>query len=90
MQTVLIYDQLDAELKFFVLDGDYSHLNGVYINQMVEGTKAKQKAADAKQDELTNLMYVKETGELKHQFLTTFPTAAVLDGAIVIVAGFLP
>jgi hypothetical protein len=30
MNTVVIYDQCDAELKFYnVLDRDISHLNGV-------------------------------------------------------------
>lgn len=89
MKTVLIYDQLDSSLKFFVLDGDYSHLNGVYINQYIEDKKA-QKAAEAKQDELNDLMYVPETGEFKHTALDEFPTQAVREGAIVIVAGFLP
>ena len=32
-KTVVIYDQLDAGIKFFVLNGDYRHLNNVYINQ---------------------------------------------------------
>ncbi len=89
MKTVLIYDQLDSSLKFFVLDGDYSHLNGVYINQYVEDEKA-QKATDTKQDELTDLIYVPETGEFKHSALDEFPTQAVREGATVIVAGFLP
>ena len=33
MNTIIIYDQCgEADLQFYVLDGDYSHLNKVYIN----------------------------------------------------------
>lgn len=90
MKTVLIYDQLDADLKFFVLDGDYTKFKGVYINQCSTGNKREQKAAEKKQDELTNLLYDQNTGELLLPFLGEFPTEEVRNGAAVIVAGFLP
>ena len=91
MHTVIIYDQLDADLKFFVLDGDYTHLDKVYVNQYQEGkTKKEQKAAAKLQDELTNLVYDPKTGATILPVLTEFPTQAVLAGAVVIVAGFLP
>ena len=89
-KTVIIYDQLDADLKFFVLDGDYRHLNKVYVNQSVEGTKKVQKAAEKLQDELTNLVYDPKTGATILPVLTEFPIAEVQNGADVIVAGFLP
>ena len=31
-KTVVIYDQLYADLKFFVLDGDFRHLDNTNIN----------------------------------------------------------
>lgn len=79
MKTVLIYDNVGmCPIEFAVLDGDYSHLNGIYIN-----------AADADeklQDELDKLVY----DDHALLFLSEFPAQAVKDGAIVIVAGFLP
>lgn len=89
-KTVIIYDQLDAVVKFFVLDGDYRHLNNVYINQCDGKTKKEQKAADDLQDELCNLVYDPKTGEVLLPVFTKFPIEAVQNGADVIVAGFLP
>ena len=90
MKTVMIYDQLDANPTFFVLDGDYSHLNHVYINMCIDGPKAEQKKMDKLQDELTKLVYDPKTGVTLLAAYKEFPTQAVLDGAVVIVAGFLP
>jgi hypothetical protein len=81
-QTVIIWDEVSAELVFFVLDGDYTKFNGVYINQVDVDEKLL--------DELNELMYVQETGEHKHEKLSAFPVDAVRNGAVVIVAGFLP
>lgn len=94
-KTVVIYDQLDADVKFAVLDGDYSHLNGVYINSCVPDTDAEnyaelEAALEKKNEELSNLFYYPDTGKDKLELLEEFPTQAVRDGAIVIVAGFLP
>lgn len=30
--TVVIWDSCDANIKFFVVDRDISHLNGKYVN----------------------------------------------------------
>jgi hypothetical protein len=87
----MIYDQLDAELKFFVLDGDYTHLDGVYVNSYSEkDTKAHRRKRDALQGELTKLVYEEDLGTFKHEVHLKFPTPNVLNGAAVIVAGFLP
>lgn len=91
MKTILIYDELDANLKFFVLDGDYSHLNKVYMNSVLEDATAKaQKAHDKLQTQLEKLMYGKG-GSLILPYTSEFPLDAIraLD-TIVIVAGFLP
>ena len=96
-------DQLDADLKFFVLDGDFRHLDKTYINMCIpcgevdeedeaavaEADK-KQAEMDAKQEELNNIVYDDKTGATKVTMLDTFPIADVQSGADVIVAGFLP
>lgn len=82
VKTVMIYDQLDAALKFLVLDGDYKHLDGIYINASNQDEKL--------QDELSNLLYDPKDGQDRVTLLTEFPMQAVRDGADVIVTGFLP
>ena len=82
VKTVMIYDQLDASIKFLVLDGDYKHLDGIYINASDQDEKL--------QDELSNLLYDPQNGQDRVTLLTEFPTQAVRDGAEVIIAGFLP
>ena len=81
MKTVIIFDQLDAEILFFVLDGDHTDLDGAYINST--GTP------DNEADELHKRLYNKN-GSFKVVSTKTFPVQAVKDGAFVIVAGFLP
>lgn len=82
MQTVFIWDECGQDdIRFLVVDGDYSELHGIYINN------ATQEQED--QDRLCNLIYTEE-GQYKVQFLNQFPVDAVKAGATVIVAGFLP
>lgn len=91
MKTVMIYDQLDAELKFFVLEGDLTHLDGVYINQWIESdSKAERKKRDALQNELNTVIYDETNGTFLHPVESKFPIQAVVEGAVVVVAGFLP
>lgn len=33
MKTIVIWDESDIGIKFFVLDGDFRHLDGVYLGQ---------------------------------------------------------
>jgi len=85
MKTVIIYETFTEALKFYVADGDYSHLDKVFINSI--------DSDNDKQDELSNLFYDQQTGdftEFAHSGTEEFPVQAVKDGAIVIVAGFLP
>lgn len=90
MKTILIYDQLDAGLKFFVIEGDYSRLNNVYINGIIEGTKKAQKANEKLQDELEKLIYG-GGGEILLPHTSDFPVDVLKrEDAIVIKAGFLP
>jgi uncharacterized membrane protein YheB (UPF0754 family) len=89
-KTVIIYDQCEANVTFIVLDGDYRHLNRIYVNQVVGKTKKEQKAAEKLQEELCDLIYHPKTGDTLVSLLTEFPLAEVQNGADVIVAGFLP
>lgn len=78
-RTIMIFDQLDAELVFFVLEGDYTHLNKVYINS--EGTEAE--------DELSRLMFL-DDGGFRFTPCGEFPYSSFVPGeTAVIVAGFL-
>lgn len=81
MKTVMIYDQIGQDaIKFAVLEGDYNHLDKVYINSDDEESALV---------ELSDLIYA-DDGSEKITFTYEFPIKAVKDGAVVIVCGFLP
>ena len=88
MQTVIIWDELAGDLDFFVVDGDRSHLNDVYINQF-EHESLDADTLEKYQDELNELLYT-DAGAKKLIPKDEFPVEAVKQGAKVIVAGFLP
>lgn len=80
--TVVIWDSLDANVQFFVVERDLSHLNHKYAN-----------AGDNSDDldaEISLLMYNEDTGAQIIQPVPEFPIEAVKAGAIVITTGFLP
>jgi hypothetical protein len=81
-KTVVIWDQIGQDdIKFAILDGDYSELDGVYIND------AHQEQEDV--DRLSDLIYDDNCKEIA-TFVDKFPVDLVKAGAVVIVAGFLP
>ncbi|WP_407304013.1 hypothetical protein [Acinetobacter sp.] len=81
-KTIIIYDQCGLmPVEFYVLDGDYRHLNGIYGNHSKQSKKLT--------DELCDLFYDEE-GESLLTPVETFPVDEVKNGAFVIVAGFLP
>jgi len=81
-KTVVIWDQVGQDsIKFAILNGDYSELDGVYINHANQGLEDVVW--------LSNLIY-DDNGKELVTFVDTFPVDAVKDGAIVIVAGFIP
>lgn len=87
MKTVLIYDQVCVKpLSFRVVDGDYRHLDNVYINSA--------DATDEQIDEVLALTcYPKDHKKYGYQladFTSYFPIDAVKDGAHVVIVGFLP
>jgi hypothetical protein len=89
MKTVVIWDTCGAEtIHFFILDGDLSRLNGLYINTYTEKTPEGRKK-EKLLNELSKLTYDKK-GNFLQKLLPAFPVDEVKAGALVIVAGFLP
>lgn len=81
MKTVVIYDQMGcADIGFIVMEGDYRHLNNVYINNPM---------CQELSNELSDTLY-DDAGNEKFVLLDVFPTEEVVNGASVIVAGFIP
>lgn len=81
-KTVIIFDQCgEAPIEFYVLNGDYRHLHGVYINECGD---------EALTEQLLKLLYDFEGRKLQKKPRNSFPYHAVKAGAFVIVAGFMP
>lgn len=82
MNTIFIYDQCgEGPIRFFVLDGDYSHLDGAYVNHF--------ELAETVQEELCGILFNDE-GEERHKMSDKFPLAAVQEDTKVVIIGFLP
>lgn len=83
MKTILIWDMCGQEpIQFVILDGDYSHLDGIFINHVDHDP--------ALIDELYNLMYDK-AGQYRQKLRRKFPIKTVRKpDTKVIIAGFLP
>lgn len=81
MKTVVIWDDCEANLKFFVVDRDVSHLNGVYVNSL---NTTEEQCAEA-----SSLVY-DDKGKQVIEMQDEFPVEAVKEGAKVITCGFLP
>jgi len=79
MKTVVIYDADYYGVRFVVFDGDYRHLDNVYIN-VTEDERLLE--------EVNSLLFDEDIND-KVEFTKNFPTQAVVDGAFVIVVGFL-
>lgn len=81
MNTIFIYTLgQEYPLKFFVLEGDYSHLNGCMIGAC--GTEEEQ-------EELEDILDFDATGNTKVTMLDTFPVDLVTPDTKVIEVGFL-
>lgn len=46
MKTLIIYNSTDSPLHYAIVEGDYSDLNGVYINSFDEDTIKVEKACE--------------------------------------------
>jgi len=81
MKTIVIWDNCDADLKFFVAEGDFRHLNRKYINSM--------DTTDEEVDEINALVF-KEDGQYKVEMSDEFPVFTNPLAVPVVIMGFLP
>ncbi len=89
MRTVVIWDNCGQEpLQFFVVEGDWSKYDRLYINTYTEKT-AEGKKLDRLLKELSGFMYGFE-GNMLQSLSKEFPIDEVKAGARVVVCGFLP
>jgi len=90
MKTIIIFDQVIEEpIQFMVVNGDYAHLDGKYINSTA--TSEEDSAL------LNDLLYYPEGHELawyprRDRLLDKFPTEIIVNDpdTAVITVGFLP
>jgi hypothetical protein len=81
MKTVIIYDQVfEQPISFYVVEGDVSHLDGVYGNSAAN--------TEAQENELYAIVFNEDWSQ--KPALDKFPVDVVAQGAKVIVCGFLP
>lgn len=81
MKTVTIYDDKCEAIRFSVVDGDLSHLDGVYFNDTIDEKKI---------NELSCIIFDAETGRERIEFTEVPPVDAIKDGAKIIVCEFMP
>lgn len=81
MKTVVIWDELSADIRFFIHDNDLTHLNGKYVNDT--------NCPKLQGEQICDLVY-DEYGNYKVNLLPNFPADEVRAGAKVVVMGFLP
>lgn len=85
MKTIVIWDTCGVEnLKFFILSGDKSHLDNVYLNAYSDDAEQNKL-----QVELDALVYGPDGCSMVN-VLDEFPVCAIMPGDKVIAAGFLP
>lgn len=85
MNTIIIWDQCgEDDIKFAVIDGDHSRLNGSYLN----GTMLDPEL----DEELNRIIFGgNDSGELAVEMLEDFPHEAYTPGKTsVICCGFIP
>lgn len=81
MKTVIIWNEFgERDLGWFIVDGDYSELDRVYINSAM--------CDEDDIDKLNNLVYGDETGDMLFEPNTDFNLMP--REYPIIVAGFLP
>lgn len=82
MNTIFIYNQgFEVPLQYFVLEGDYSHLHGTFINCEED---------EEKLEELNSILGYDEDGYPAISMLESFPVPQVTPETIVIEVGFIP
>jgi hypothetical protein len=82
VKTIVIWDACDANLKFFVVDRDVTHLNHHYVNST--------ETSDETAHEISNLVYDGD-GNRVIDFLDEFPLDVTDDSDFAVIScGFLP
>lgn len=81
MKTIVIWDRCEANIEFYVVDGDYSRFDRKYVNSTDVSTEEGE--------EISNLVY-DPAGKKKLQSFKDFPIDQVTPDTKVIVCGFLP
>jgi hypothetical protein len=81
MKTVVIWDSCEADIKYFVVDRDVTHLNRKYVNSSDNSEE---------EDAEVSMLAYGSFGQPTIEMLAEFPIQAVKEGAAVIVCGFLP
>ena len=85
MKTIFIYDQCcQEEIKFFIVPGDYSHLNNTYINA------GETPEDEEKSDELLSILYTENCQIFLQELLPSFPVKEITQATKVITVGWLP
>lgn len=81
MKTALLFLEIPESHKFFILDGDYTHLIDVYIGLCSD---------EDKQTELSDLIFDNNAGDFRHAPVSIEDfEAAIRDGAKFIVCGMI-
>ncbi len=91
LKTLFIVDNCEADLKFFIKEGDYKHLDRIYANSCCdEGDDEAQQAHEEKCDEVCRLLNSgKEYPEhCPTPLSTTFPPKDQYDEVVII--GYIP
>lgn len=81
MKTVIIWDNCEANIRFLVVDGDYSHLHDKYIN------------CNATEDEADQINEITTSGPPDYKprlMLDRWPSESYQDDTKIIVCGFIP
>ncbi len=85
--TIFIYDQCGQEtVSFFSKEGDYSHLDQVYVNAMYD-SEEENAQLEISQSELVAII---DEAQNNAETTLTFPLHLIGEGTKVIVVGFLP
>lgn len=82
MKTLLIYNSIDEPLRYAILEGDYSDLNGVCINGWNSDPLKSQKACD--------LLFDSKTGDKLIHFTNDVSLVEGKEWDKVAVITFLP
>lgn len=82
MKTIVIWQDFQELPTFIVLEGNYSHLDGVVIGTVDD---------EEKQEELASLLWDPDSGDIRVKYVDNPPYHVLTeDGYIIIRAGLVP